>query len=180
MTGATISNAGCASASPASSAWSAMPSRGAVDRSITNNLTTQTALRPARPKDYCARLYFEGMERAVKELNVDMDEVIAGFRQRWDATQVRIVMLDGTDVGWLQSFIVDDALFLAQLFVDRTLRGRGIGTALVNGLIEEGARAGRAVTLGVVKTNPALRLYERLGFRTTHEDERKFYMRRDL
>jgi len=31
----------------------------------------------------------------------------------------------------------------------------------------------------VVKTNPAQRLYVRLGFRTTHEDERKFYMRRD-
>jgi ribosomal protein S18 acetylase RimI-like enzyme len=30
----------------------------------------------------------------------------------------------------------------------------------------------------VVKTNPALRLYKRLGFRVTHEDDRKFYMRR--
>jgi ribosomal protein S18 acetylase RimI-like enzyme len=30
-----------------------------------------------------------------------------------------------------------------------------------------------------VKINPALRLYERLGFRITHEDERKFYMKRD-
>jgi hypothetical protein len=31
----------------------------------------------------------------------------------------------------------------------------------------------------VVKTNPALRFCERLGFRITHEDERKFYMRHD-
>jgi ribosomal protein S18 acetylase RimI-like enzyme len=46
-------------------------------------------------------------------------------------------------------------------------------------LVEEAASAGRAVTLGVVKTNPALRLYERLGFRITHEDERKFYVRRE-
>ena len=36
-----------------------------------------------------------------------------------------------------------------------------------------------ALTLGVVKTNPALGLYERLAFRITHEDERKFYMRHD-
>ena len=50
---------------------------------------------------------------------------------------------------------------------------------MVKTLIEEAARAGQALTLGVVKTNPALQLYERLGFRTTHEDERKFYMRRD-
>ena len=50
---------------------------------------------------------------------------------------------------------------------------------MVKGLIEEAAKAGQALTLGVVKINPARRLYERLGFRTTHEDERKFYMRRD-
>ena len=31
----------------------------------------------------------------------------------------------------------------------------------------------------MVKTNPARRLYERLGFRVTHEDGRKFYIRRE-
>jgi hypothetical protein len=45
-------------------------------------------------------------------------------------------------------------------------------------LIEEAARENKAVTLGVVKTNPARRLYERLGFSVTHEDQYKFYMRR--
>jgi ribosomal protein S18 acetylase RimI-like enzyme len=143
---------------------------------------TRTVLRPARPEDfdYCARLYFEGLEKVIKELNLDMAAQIADFRQRWDVMQVRIVTLDGTDIGWLQSFVKDDELFLGQLFVDKSLRGQGIGTELVKGLIEEAASAGRAVTLGVVKTNPALRLYERLGFRTTHDDERKFYMLRDL
>ena len=148
---------------------------------MTERLAARTAFRPACPEDfdYCARLYFEGMENIIKELNLNMDAQVAGFRQRWDVTQVRIITLDGTDIGWLQSFAKDDALFLGQLFVDSTLRRQGIGTEVVKGLIDESAKAGRAVTLGVVKTNPALRLYERLGFRTTHEDERKFYMRRD-
>jgi ribosomal protein S18 acetylase RimI-like enzyme len=123
---------------------------------------------------------FDGIENIIRELKLDVAAHAAGFRQRWDVTQVRIVTLDGTDIGWLQSFVKDDALFLGQLFVDKSLRGQGIGTELVKGLIEEAASAGRAVTLGVVKTNPALRLYERLGFRTTHDDARKFYMRRDL
>ena len=96
-----------------------------------------------------------------------------------DVTQVQIVTLDGTDIGWSQSIAEDDALFLGQLFVDESLRRRGIGTQLVTGLIKEAGRVGQAVTLAVVKTNPARRLYQRLGFRTTHEDERKFYMRRD-
>jgi ribosomal protein S18 acetylase RimI-like enzyme len=148
---------------------------------MTDHLAIRTVLRPARPEDfdYCARLYFEGMENMIRELNLNMEAQIAGFRQRWDVTQVRIITLDGTDIGWLQSFVNDDALFLGQLFVDGALRRQGIGTQIVKGLIEEAARAGQALTLGVVKTNRALRLYERLGFRTTHEDERKFYMRRD-
>jgi hypothetical protein len=41
-----------------------------------------------------------------------------------------------------------------------------------------GAFVNRAMTLRIVKTNPALRLCERLGFRTTLEDENKFHMRR--
>jgi ribosomal protein S18 acetylase RimI-like enzyme len=54
-----------------------------------------------------------------------------------------------------------------------------IGTEVMHRLIDEAANAGRAVTLGVVKSNSAKRLYDRLGFRVTHEDDRKFYMRRD-
>jgi hypothetical protein len=49
----------------------------------------------------------------------------------------------------------------------------------MNRLIEEATHSSQAVTLGVVKTNPALRLYQRLGFRITHDDDRKYYMRRD-
>jgi ribosomal protein S18 acetylase RimI-like enzyme len=148
---------------------------------LIDHFTTRTKFRPALPEDfdYCARLYFEGMERIIKELNLNMDAQVAGLRQSWDVTQVRIIRLDGTDIGWVQSFEKDGALFLGQLFVETALRRRGIGTEVVKALIDEAARAGRVMTLGVVKTNPALRLYERLGFRATHEDERKFYMRRD-
>jgi ribosomal protein S18 acetylase RimI-like enzyme len=93
--------------------------------------------------------------------------------------QVRIITLDGADVGWVQSMLDGDALFLGQLFVTPAFQGRGIGTAIVRILIDDAERDKRPVTLGVVKSNPALRLYERLGFRTTHEDDRKFYMRHD-
>ena len=43
-------------------------------------------------------------------------------------------------------------------------RGRGAGTRLLAELLDEGARAGRRVSVHVEKHNPALRLYERLGF----------------
>jgi ribosomal protein S18 acetylase RimI-like enzyme len=141
----------------------------------------QIALRPAHAGDfdYCAALYFAGMERIVRELNLDRIAQATSLRERWDFIQVRIITLDGTDIGWLQSMTQGDALFLGQLFVEAAFQRRGIGTEVVRRLIEEAARAGQAVTLGVVKTNPALRLYQRLGFQITHDDDRKFYMRRD-
>jgi ribosomal protein S18 acetylase RimI-like enzyme len=142
---------------------------------------TQITLRPARTQDfdYCERLYFAGMKRIIQELNLDMAAQAASFRQQWELTQVRIISLDGADIGWLQSTTRDDTLFLGQLFVDGSFQRRGIGTEVMSRLIGEATRVRQAMTLGVAKINPALRLYERLGFRITHEDDRKFYMRRD-
>lgn len=138
-------------------------------------------LRPADAGDfdYCAALYFAEMEGIIRQLNLDRAAHAAGLRQRWDVAQVRMITLDGADIGWLQSMTRDDALFLGQLFVEAGFQRRGIGTQVMHRLIDEAARSGQAVTLGVVKTNPALRLYQRLGFRITHDDDRKFYMRRD-
>ena len=65
-------------------------------------------------------------------------------------------------------------VLLGQLFVDVPYQRQGIGTEVVLQIIREAAQARQGVKLGVVKTNPALRLYERLGFRITDEDERNF------
>jgi len=141
----------------------------------------QITLRPAciQDLDFCSNLYFAGMERIIRELKLDPVDQASGFREQWEAAQVRIVVLNGVDVGWLQTTVRDNALFLGQLFVSSALQNQGIGTQVIHRLIAEAGRSHRAVTLGVAKINPALRLYQRLGFRVTHEDDRKYYMRRD-
>jgi hypothetical protein len=37
-----------------------------------------------------------------------------------------IITLDGRDIGWFQSCVKDEALFLAQPFVDRAFRGQAL------------------------------------------------------
>ena len=137
-------------------------------------------LRPAQPADFafCQRTYFEPMRKTIGELGLDEAKHLANFASRWQVEQVRIVMTRGQVIGWLQTASTDDALFLAQLFIDTSFQRQGIGRRLMQILIEEAARENKAITLGVVKTNPARRLYERLGFRVTHEDQYKFYMLR--
>jgi GNAT superfamily N-acetyltransferase len=49
--------------------------------------------------------------------------------------------------------------------VESDLRGRGIGTALINALAERGASSFPALSLNVHLRNPAARLYTRAGFR---------------
>lgn len=147
-----------------------------------SDLATRITLRTATTEDfdYCTSLYFAGIEWMFQELKLDKAAQVAGFRLRWESTQVRIIQLDESDIGWLQSMIENDTLFLAQIFVDTAFQRRGIGTEVMNRLIGKAACAYRAMTLGVVKTNPAMRLYRRLGFQITHEDDRKFYMRARL
>ena len=139
----------------------------------------ELGFRPARRQDfqYCARLYFAGMEKIIRQLKLNMDAQVSSFQQQWEPTQVQIITRDGVDVGWLQSTTTDSELFLAQLFLEAAVQNQGIGTEVMHRLISEANRSDRAVTLGVVKISPALRLYERLGFTITHEDDRKFYMR---
>jgi ribosomal protein S18 acetylase RimI-like enzyme len=138
-------------------------------------------LRPARIDDFdfCARLYFSGMEQIIRELKLDIAAQTTSLHDRWNAAEVRIITSEGADIGWMQSSSRDDALYLEQIFIDAAFQRLGIGTGIVNDLIAAAAEAGQPITLSVVKANPARNLYERLGFRITHEDDRKFYMRRD-
>jgi GNAT superfamily N-acetyltransferase len=138
-------------------------------------------LRPALDHDfeYCRRLYFGEMRWIIEELHLDRTAQETGFRQQWNSTQVRIVVLEGTDVGWVQTIREQDELFVGQMFVDGRFQRKGIGTEVMKRLISEATAFNLAVRLNVVRINPARRLYERLGFRVTHEDDRKCYMKRD-
>lgn len=141
----------------------------------------QICLRPARAHDleYCERLYLAETETINRELKLDRESLAASLRRQWDCAQVQIITLGSTDVGWLQTRNVDDALFLVQLFVDGPFQRRGIGTEVLTRIIANAAKDSRAVILGVVKINAAVRLYKRLGFRIEREDDHRYYMRRD-
>jgi ribosomal protein S18 acetylase RimI-like enzyme len=128
---------------------------------------------------FCLRLYLVGTANISRELRLDPAVLSENLRRRWKVAEVEIITCDGADVGWMQSAAQDGALFLGQIFVETAFQRRGIGTSVLDRLIARADRAAQPVTLGVVKSNPARALYERLGFRITHQDDRKFYMRRE-
>jgi GNAT superfamily N-acetyltransferase len=158
-----------------------MPGRAAVvDPYLCYSpLMRQPVLRPAHPHDFpfCERLYFAEMDHIITQLGLDMARQRESFARQWHVAEVRIITMSGEDIGWLQTKTTDSTLILGQLYLSGHMQRQGIGTRVLQMLIEEARRAGKPVTLGVVKINPARRLYERLGFQRTHEDRHKVYMR---
>jgi len=138
-------------------------------------------LRPAvnQDFDYCRRLYFSEMKWIIEELHLDRTAQEISFQWQWDPAQVRILALDGADIGWLQTITQNDEIFIAQLVVDRPFQRKGIGTEMMKCLIRQAAQLNQVIRLNVVKISPARRFYERLGFQVVHEDDRKLYMKLD-
>jgi ribosomal protein S18 acetylase RimI-like enzyme len=137
-------------------------------------------LRAFRTQDFTfARgLYFETMRWAIERLfgwdEAYQEESFAGW---FKPDEVSIITADGTDVGWIQQRPDRGAIFLGSIYVKPMMQGKGIGTHVIRTLIDLARTRSQAVTLAVMKINPAIGLYERLGFRITSEDEYKLYMR---
>lgn len=139
------------------------------------------AIRPATAED--REWLFDLHEAAMRERSErnngpwDRDRQRERFFARGE-TDVRIVLADDVRVGAVHlAEGEDDALHIGLLEVHPASQGEGIGTKVIAALDEEAARAGRALTLAVRRDNPALRLYQRLGFRVTAEDDLRFHMR---
>jgi len=134
----------------------------------------------ARDYDFARGLYFETMRPMIERLfgwdQTRQEENFAGW---FKLDEVSIITVDGIDAGWIQQRADSGEIFLGSLYVVPSMQGQGIGTRVLRCLLASAKYQSKVLTLAVMKINPAIRLYERLGFRITHEDEYKLYMRAD-
>jgi len=93
-------------------------------------------------------------------------------KKRWVASgvnglRITMAMLDGKDVGYCLSYIGGkmDAV-LESLWLDPSLRGRGVGMALTQDALDWfEAKGAKTVDLEVTVGNPTQSFYEKIGFR---------------
>jgi GNAT superfamily N-acetyltransferase len=137
------------------------------------------AVRPALDGDraFVERVYFETQRWIIEALlGWRGDDVEAErFAEQYDAANTSIIVVDGTDAGWL-TVQRDADIYVQSIYLVAKQQRRGIGTRLLHQLLDEGARSGIAVRLDTARINPARRLYERLGFVAVREDRFKIYM----
>ena len=123
------------------------------------------------------------------------DPALARYVEGWgrpeDAAVVALDPSGGERVGaaWYRLMpqerpgygFVDAATPEVSIAVVRERRGAGVGKALLGAIIEKARSAGfAALSLSVEEGNPAIRLYERAGFRRLSFHEGAWTMRADL
>ncbi|HEX8228498.1 MAG TPA: GNAT family N-acetyltransferase [Chloroflexia bacterium] len=86
------------------------------------------------------------------------------YQQHYTTAAFLVILADGQPAGRLYVDRWEDQIRIVDILVVPEYRNAGIGTALLKALIAEGAQSGKPVTIHVEQYNPALRLYERLGF----------------
>ena len=98
------------------------------------------------------------------------------YNQAYPNADHQIILLDGQPAGRIMVTTEPGSAHLVDIALLPEFRNRGIGTKLVADLVEKSAQAGSKVRLQVLRTNPAIHLYERLGFVKTGEDAMYFQM----
>ncbi|MEM9603616.1 MAG: GNAT family N-acetyltransferase [Pseudomonadota bacterium] len=76
----------------------------------------------------------------------------------------RVLMVDGTRIGFFALEESSRELRLEQLFIHPDWQGQGIGLRLVEQCQARGRRRCKPIRLSVLHSNPARRFYQRCGF----------------
>ena len=141
------------------------------------NATVTVALRLAAEADYdfMRRLYASTREEEMQHFPFDeaqkaafLDAQFAAqfehYTIHYPTCERNIVLEDGVPVGrlWIDEW--RDQIRLVDIALMPEWRGSGVGSILLHQVLDRGVKAGKPVTIHVEAYNPALRLYQRLGF----------------
>jgi len=142
-------------------------------------------LRPLRPEDesFLFKLYASTREEEIEAWGWDKARQEAFIRmqftaqQRWyqaayPRAEHQLIILKDNPIGHILVLREETKIELIDISLLPEYRNGGVGTALLGELIEESRKSGVPLRLQVQRNNQAaIRLYRRLGFSATEEDE---------
>ena len=98
------------------------------------------------------------------------------YQKHFGDAEFNIVSLAGDPIGRVYLDRRDDEHRIVDIALLPQHRGKGIGGQLMQNLLEEAAAAEKPVRIHVERNNPAMRLYQRLGFHKTGDTGVYFLM----
>ena len=123
---------------------------------------------PAKDSD---KLYFQDLhEQCYKEVvtrqfgSWESKVQRLNFNAKWPAQQFSKIIIDGQIVGGIWIDEHDEFRLIREIQIHPTYQGKGIGTRVMQDVIDRSQQMGRKLMLKVLHENHALGLYKRLGF----------------
>jgi GNAT superfamily N-acetyltransferase len=98
----------------------------------------------------------------------------AWYQENYAGAEFLVILRDGVPAGRLYVIRWEKEIRLIDIALLPEHRNAGLGSAILGEILAEGRAAAKPVTIHVEKFNPALRLYERLGF--TPIEDRGVYL----
>lgn len=98
------------------------------------------------------------------------------YQAEYADADYRIILLDQQPVGWIVIARRPDEMLGVDIALLPEHRNAGIGTLLLKEMQAETTQTGKPIHFHVTKFNPAIRLYERLGFSRIGETDMHFLM----
>ena len=140
------------------------------------------AYRPARDEDlpFLGEVYFSTRREEVAQtgwpaeqqqafLQHQHDAQHAHYRNAYGQAEFLVVERAGQAIGRLYLYEGAGEMRIVDIALLAEARGAGVGEAILRDICEDVASRGKIVTIHVEKFNPAMRLYQRLGFRAVEE-----------
>lgn len=99
------------------------------------------------------------------------------YHENFGSASFDVIEVDGDAVGRLYVDRREREIRIIDIALVPDQRGKGIGSALIQRLIDEASASDRSVGIHVEHNNPALSLYRRLGFTHVHDEGVYYFMR---
>jgi ribosomal protein S18 acetylase RimI-like enzyme len=83
----------------------------------------------------------------------------------------------GEKIGAINFYHIENSIKINRIEVLPDYQNKGIGSAVLDQIIEKAKKENKNVELRVFKINPAFKLYARKGFKTYKETDTHYYMK---
>lgn len=117
-------------------------------------------------------------EEKSKFIDLQFNAQHTNFSNEYKGANFQIIKYNGEAIGRLYTWEAEDQIRIIDIALLPEFTGKGIGTKILIDLIKHSKNVSKKLSIHVEHNNPALRLYERLGFSKSGDTGFYFFMER--
>lgn len=110
-------------------------------------------------------------------VELQMNAKIQSYEKNWPNLQQYLIKNNNTFLGLVLTDQSESTLHIIDLIVTKQYRNKGIATSVLKALHQQATNSNiTSLKLSVAKENPAIKLYLKLGFKTSAKSDSFFQM----